>query len=113
MNSNLAGVCIEGEVRMVSKRWPFLNQVVSKKAKVPALRIDGGLIMNRAIFEVEYQVIRDPVIGSHLDQVALRDGATIDGAQCQKAVDQAFDVAHGYRRGQSYGREQARTDQYF
>ena len=63
MNGDVAGSGVEGEVGVVSERWPFLYQVVSKKAEVPALGVDGGLIVDRAIFEVENQVIGDAAIG--------------------------------------------------
>jgi hypothetical protein len=61
---------------------------------------------------VEHQVIGDAIVGGELDQVALGERGTVDGTQRQEAVDQTFDVAHGYWRSVCKRRQQGGAYQY-
>jgi hypothetical protein len=55
LNTHLLRDCIDGSVVGVRKRRTFLYMAIAEEAKTPTLQVGGGLIINRAVFETEYQ----------------------------------------------------------
>src|SRR5581483_7518512 len=62
-----------------------------------ALRINHGVIVHRAIFEVEDKTTRHPVSMNRLQEVALRQNLPIGRTKHQKTVDQPFCVSDRHR----------------
>ena len=98
-NCNLPSGARNRQIAGVLERRPLLHHVIGDEPEVAALRKNGGFLLPRTVFEAEVELSCDLVAASHLGQVAGSDRDAIQRAEHQKAVNQAFFVAHRDRSG--------------
>jgi hypothetical protein len=62
-----------------------------------ALRIDGGLVMDRPILEAKDESGGDSIAARRLDQIAVSQRSAVECPQDEEAVDQSLGVSdrHG------------------
>jgi len=77
---------------------PFLNQVIADQPKRAALGKDRRIVIGRAVFEVKDQPAGHAIATDVLDQVAIGDNRTVERAQHQETMDQAFRVLDQHLR---------------
>jgi hypothetical protein len=68
--------------------------MIGEKLERTALRKDGGLLMEGAVFETEAEFAGDPIPVRILDQTTGRENFATQVAKNEKAVNAAFDVTH-------------------
>jgi len=61
--------------------WALLNQMIGEQPKSVILRKDGGLIVQRAILEMEYDFAGDLVILDYLNQVTRSERFRVERAE--------------------------------
>ncbi len=84
--------------------------VIRDEAEDAALRIHGGLVVERAVFEVKAEMRRYTIAVHHLDKVATSENLTLLCGQREEAVQCPFGMTHGNRlRG---GNERDGTSQH-
>ena len=81
---------------MLERRAP-LDEVVAQESESAALREYGLILVDRAIFEAKYQLVRYATALCDLCHLTIGDGFAFKGAQDKKAMHQAFRVAHSDR----------------
>src|SRR6266567_2986588 len=96
----------------MGKTGPLLDEVVADQPEAFLLREHDGLVVDRAILEVEDHAGRDPIAPGGLNQVSICQGGAVLRAQDEKAASHPFRMADGHLFGaESPGREQARQDE--
>jgi hypothetical protein len=81
--------------------------MVANQLEALALRIDGGLVMDRPILEMKYQAAGDSIAAGGLYQVAVSQRCSVKCSEDEESVDQAFGVSNRHPLGgQGLGPEQ-------
>src|SRR5580658_2400562 len=71
--------------------------MVLEQSKHPALRINGGFIVDGTVLEMVDQLRADAISMRDLDEVARRQRLAIRVSQHKKAVNRPFYIVHGNR----------------
>lgn len=77
------------------ERWAFLDEMGAEETEVAMLGIDGRLVADRAVLEVEYQPCGDALAIRDLDEITIGESFSRRRAQHKKTMDQALRVANG------------------
>jgi hypothetical protein len=84
--------------------------MIGHQSEALALRIDGGLVMDRPILEMKYEPAGDSIAAGGLYQIAVSQRCSVECPQDQEAMDQPFGVSDGHcLAGQRTGPEQGST----
>src|SRR5438067_881943 len=70
--------------------------MIAQQPESASLGEYGPVVIDRTIFEAKDQTAVDPVAFSDLGYLTVSQALAVQGAQCKKAVHQAFHVAHAY-----------------
>src|SRR5258708_21915228 len=104
----LAARGVDRHVQRLWKRRAFLNQVIGQKPELLPLRVDSGLIVERAVLEMKRQPRRHARTARDLDQIAVGDGRAVERPKREESVDDAFRVSDWY----GFGRCDCSSAQY-
>lgn len=101
-DGDLAGAGVDEHVRGMGKGWTFLDMMVGEEMEGVVLGVDGGLVVDGAIFVFEDGPGGDMVAVHDLGAVAVGDDVAAVGAQFEEAMEGSLDVVDGH--GVSLGR---------
>ena len=78
----------------MGKRRTLLNEVIGQKVEGVVLRKNRGLIVNRAVLEVEHKFTGYFIAFDLLNQVTRGDRLPRNGAKHKQSMRDALSVAH-------------------
>src|SRR5439155_7824631 len=87
---------VDRDLDGIGKGGAALDEVIAQEPKLPALREDRGLVLERSIPEVEDETIRQPVTVQRLNEIAVRDDGAVGRSKDQKSPKKAFGMSHGH-----------------
>jgi hypothetical protein len=70
--------------------------VVADQPELLALRVDGGLVVERAVLEMKYEAAGHLIAAGSLDQIAVGHPFSVERLQAEEAVDQPLGVSDGH-----------------
>src|SRR6516225_2629632 len=97
MDPDLPRGTVNRDFEGMLERRALLYDVVAQESEATALREDDGFVVNRAVLEMEHQLAGYPITTCDLDEVTVRQGVALQGAEHEKAMDQALRVVHGHQ----------------
>ena len=80
--------------------WTSLDQMIGEQSKRVILGKDRGLIVERAILEMEHDFTRDLVILNCLNQVTRSEDLAVKRTEHKKSVRYTLAVADSHRVGE-------------
>jgi hypothetical protein len=86
----------------------MLHEMIAQKPESASLREYGRVVIDRTILKAKNQTAGDPVTLCYLSHLTIRKALAVKGTQCQKAMHQAFHVAHGDLIGRQQHRVESR-----
>jgi len=92
---DLAGASVDEDLSGMRKERPLLNMVIGDELEGVVLGVDGGFIVNRAIFEGEECFCRNLIAVNDLGAISISNDLAVWRNQFEKAVIGSLDLVNG------------------
>ena len=76
----------------MGERSPLLNEVIADEAEAAALRVDDGLLAERAVGKMKGEAAGHPLAPGGLDQIAVGELGTVERLQHEEAANDPLRV---------------------